>query len=392
VALLGNSDALALLAVDACEEAGLEVVGTHALGPDADAAEFAAALDVVFADDGVDSVVALFIPPLRTRDTEVAEVLASASRRGSKTVVSTFLGMPGVPDVLRAPGGDRGSVPSYSTPEDAVRALAAVTAYAAWRATPAGHTVSPSGLDVRAARALVAELLTGPDAPDEVVLGHADLQRLLRCYGIDLWDVRPAATAAEAVAAADELGYPVALKATAPHLRHHRELGGVRLDVDDPEEMQGAFEAMAGRLGEQAEGYVVQAMASTGVATRLATVEDPLFGPVVSFGLGGVATDLLGDRSYGVPPLTDADLRELVRGVRAAPLLLGHAGSTPVDVPAIEDLLARLARLADDVPEVAALELNPVIASPSGVAVLAATGRLARPAARAERGARALGA
>jgi len=392
VALLGNSDALALLAVDACEEAGLEVVGTHALGPDADAAEFAAALDVVFADDGVDSVVALFIPPLRTRDTEVAEVLASGSRRGSKTVVSTFLGMPGVPDVLRAPGGDRGSVPSYSTPEDAVRALAAVTAYAAWRATPAGHTVSPSGLDVRAARALVAELLTGPDAPDEVVLGHADLQRLLRCYGIDLWDVRPAATAAEAVAAADELGYPVALKATAPHLRHHRELGGVRLDVDDPEEMQGAFEAMAGRLGEQAEGYVVQAMASTGVATRLATVEDPLFGPVVSFGLGGVATDLLGDRSYGVPPLTDADLRELVRGVRAAPLLLGHAGSTPVDVPAIEDLLARLARLADDVPEVAALELNPVIASPAGVAVLAATGRLAPPAARAERGARALGA
>jgi len=392
VALLGNSDALALLAVDACEEAGLEVVGTHALGPDADAAEFAAALDVVFADDGVDSVVALFIPPLRTRDTEVAEVLASGSRRGSKTVVSTFLGMPGVPDVLRAPGGDRGSVPSYSTPEDAVRALAAVTAYAAWRATPAGHTVSPSGLDVRAARALVAELLTGPDAPDEVVLGHADLQRLLRCYGIDLWDVRPAATAAEAVAAADELGYPVALKATAPHLRHHRELGGVRLDVDDPDEMQGAFEAMAGRLGEQAEGYVVQAMASTGVATRLATVEDPLFGPVVSFGLGGVATDLLGDRSYGVPPLTDADLRELVRGVRAAPLLLGHAGSTPVDVPAIEDLLARLARLADDVPEVAALELNPVIASPAGVAVLAATGRLAPPVARAERGARALGA
>ena len=93
-------------------------------------------------------MVALFIPPLRTRDAEVAEVLASASRRRSKTVVSTFLGMPGVPDVLRAPGGDRGSVPSYSTPEDAVRALAAVTAYATWRATPAGHTVSPSGLDV----------------------------------------------------------------------------------------------------------------------------------------------------------------------------------------------------------------------------------------------------
>jgi acyl-CoA synthetase (NDP forming)/RimJ/RimL family protein N-acetyltransferase len=392
VALLGNSDALALLAVDACEEAGLEVVGTHALAPDADAAEFATALDAVFADEGADSVVALFIPPLRTRDAEVAEVLAAASRRGSKTVVSTFLGMPGVPDALRAPGDGRGSVPSYSTPEDAVRALAAVTAYATWRATPAGHTVSPSGLDVRAARALVAELLAGSDAPDGIDLGHTDLQRLLRCYGIDLWDVRPAATVDEALVAAAELGYPVALKATAPHLRHHRELGGVRLDIDDAEEMRGAFEAMAGRLGDRAGGYVVQAMAPTGVATRMDTVEDPLFGPVVSFGLGGVATDLLGDRSYGVPPLTDADLSALVRGVRAAPLLLGHGGSTPVDVAALEDLLARLARLADDVPEVAAVELNPVVASPSGAAGLAATGRLARPVARAERGARALGA
>jgi acyl-CoA synthetase (NDP forming)/RimJ/RimL family protein N-acetyltransferase len=388
VAVLGNSDALARLAVDACEEAGLRVAGTQALGPDADAAEYAAALAAVFADPAVDSVVALFIPPLRTRDTEVAAVLAAASRRASKTVVSTFLGMPGVPDVLRAPGGGRGSVPSYSTPEDAVRALAAVTAYATWRATPAGHTVSPSGLDVRAARALVAELLTGHD---EVALSHHDLQRLLRCYGIDLWDVLPAPTADQAVEAAGRLGYPVALKATAPHLRHHRELGGVRLDVDDAEEMRGAYEAMAARLGDQAGGYVVQAMAPTGVATRLATVEDPLFGPVVSFGLGGVATDLLGDRSYGVPPLTDADLEALVRGVRAAPLLLGHAGSTPVDVADLEDLLARLARLADDVPEVAELELNPVVASPAGAAVLAATGRLARPVARADRGARALG-
>ena len=121
-------------------------------------------------------------------------------------------------------------------------------------------------------------------------------------------------------------------------------------------ELRAAFESMRHRLGSTAGGFVVQAMAPTGVATRLATVEDPLFGPVVSFGLGGVATDLLGDRSYGVPPLTDSDLASLVRGVRAAPLLLGHGGSTPVDVAALEDLLARLARLADDVPEVADLE------------------------------------
>ena len=390
VALVGNSEALALLAVDACEEAGLDVVRRHDLAPDADSGAFGQALDEVFADDGVDSVVALFIPPLVAPDADVARVLAAASATAGKTVVSTFLGMPGVPEVLRAVGGGAGSVPSYATPEDAVAALALVSAYADWRATPAGHTVSPWGLDVRAARALVAELLGADARLDHVELDHDQLQRLLACYGIDLWDARPVATVDEAVRAADGLGYPVALKATAAHLRHRRELGGVRLDLDDADELRAAFESMRLRLGDAAGGYVVQAMAPTGVATRLATVEDPLFGPVVSFGLGGVATDLLGDRSYGVPPLTDSDLTSLVRGVRAAPLLLGHAGSEPADVAALEDLLARLARLADDVPEVAALELNPVVAAPGGAAVLAATGRLARPAARAERGARAL--
>jgi acyl-CoA synthetase (NDP forming) len=233
---------------------------------------------------------------------------------------------------------------------------------------------------------VVAELL---GTADEVDLDHDDLARLLRCYGIELWEAAAVDGPDQAVAAADRLGYPVALKALAPHLRHRRELGGVRLDIDDAEELRGAYTALRERLGDVGP-FAVQRMAPTGVACRLATVEDPLFGPVVSFGLGGAATDLLGDRSYGVPPLTDTDLSGLIRSVRAAPLLLGHGGSPPADLPALEDLLARLARLADDLPEVAQLELNPVVAAPTGTAVLAATGRLARPNARADRGARAL--
>jgi acyl-CoA synthetase (NDP forming)/RimJ/RimL family protein N-acetyltransferase len=385
VAVVGNSDALAVLAADACEEAGLQAVTTTTLGPEAAPEEFESALQSVFADESVDSVVALFIPPLHTRDAEVAEVLARSSRTSTKTVVSTFLGMPGVPEALRVETG-RGSVPSYPTPEDAVRALAAATTYAGWRSTPAGHTVVPSGLDVRGARRVVAELLGDRDGVD---LEHAGLTRLLGCYGIDLWDAVPVSGAEEAVEAAERLGYPVALKALAPQLRHRRELGGVRLDIDDADEMRGAYVALRDRLGDVGP-FAVQRMAPTGVACRVATVEDPLFGPVVSFGLGGAATDLLGDRSYGVPPLTDTDLAGLIRSVRAAPLLLGHEGGPPADLPALEDLLARLARLADDVPEVAELELNPVVAATAGAAVLAATGRLARPTARAERGARAL--
>ncbi|MGH8968479.1 MAG: GNAT family N-acetyltransferase [Actinomycetes bacterium] len=387
VAILGNSEALSVLAADACEEADLELVGEpHQLGPDATADDFAVALARVFDDDRVDSVVALFIPPLETSDEEVADVLAGAAAPGLKTVVSTFLGMRGVPEALRTVDG-RGSVPSYTTPEDAVRALAAVTDYARWRATPAGNAVAPGGRDVPAARATVAEVLGDAEAvePDQ-----RSLRRLLGCYGIDLWPTLPVASADEAAEAAAETGYPVALKTLAPHLVHRSDLGGVTLNIDDEDELRAAVAGMVARLGADASHLAVQRMAPTGVACVVGTLEDPLFGPVVSFGLGGVATELLADRGFRIPPLTDSDLRDLVRSVRAAPLLFGHRGADPVDVVALEDLLARVALLADDLPEVAELELNPVLVSTQGLSVLSATGRLARPGARTDRVPRAL--
>jgi acyl-CoA synthetase (NDP forming) len=393
VAIVGNSDALATLAVDACEEAGLEVVDQpHQLGPDAAADDFAAALDDVFARADVDSVVALFIPPLVTRDEEVAGVLARAAGESGKTVVSTFLGMRGVPDALRDTSR---SVPSYATPEDAVRALAAVTDYARWRATPAGTVVHPSELDVREARRIVASALpssagAAPDG-DGVEPDQAWMRELLATYGIELWETLPASTVDVAAEAAARLGYPVALKTTAGHLRHRSDLGGVRLNIDDEDELRGAHAAMAERLGSGAAAhFVVQRMAPTGVACVIRSVEDPSFGPVVSFGLGGVATELLDDWSHGIPPLTDTDLHDLVRSVRAAPLLFGHRGSEPVDTSRLEDLLARVARLADDLPAVAHLELNPVVVGATGTSVLGATARLARPRARTDRVARSL--
>lgn len=391
VAILGNSDALAVLAADACEEAGLELAGPpRQLGPQATGADFEQALAEVFAADDVDSVVALFIPPLATRDEQVAGVLAKAAQGTEKTVVSTFLGMRGVPEALRAFDG-RGSVPSYPTPEDAVRALAAATDYATWRRTPAGNVVEPAGLDVRGARALVAAAMQGLGDGEGREVAQDTLRSLLACYGIELWESLPATTVDEAVSAADRLGYPLALKTLAPHLRHRGDLGGVRLNIDDEPEMRGAHAAMAARLGAgSAQHFVVQPMAATGVACVISSVEDPLFGPVVTFGLGGVATELLDDRSYGIPPLTDSDLRHLVRSVRAAPLLFGHRGSEPVDTARLEDLLARVARLADDLPEVAELELNPILAGAHACSALAATARLARPKARTDRAARAL--
>jgi acyl-CoA synthetase (NDP forming) len=405
VAIVGNSDALAVLAFDACEEAGLEVADEpRRLGGDADAADFAVALDEVFARDDVDSVVALFIPPPATPHADVASALARAAGSSAKTVVSTFLGMRGLPAALRVPsggdasGGDASaaqvsarSVPSYPTPEDAVRALAAVTDYAGWRATPAGNAVQPSGLDVRSARELVAATLGDVAGANDLDLDQDRLRTLLACYGIELWPTVPAPTASDAVQAAAQLGYPVAVKTTAPHLLHRSDLGGVRLNIDDEPELIGTHAAMAERLGPgSAAHFVIQRMAPAGVACVLHSIEDPLFGPVVSFGLGGVATELLDDWAHGIPPLTDRDLRELVGSVRAAPLLFGHRGSKPVDTARLEDLLSRVARLADDLPEVAMLELNPVVVATSGCSVLGAAARLSRPRARTDRVARAL--
>jgi len=335
VAIVGNSDALGVLAADASESAGLELAGEpRQLGADASADDFSAALGEIFADAGVDSVVALFIPPVVTRDEDVAAVLAAGARTSGKTVVSSFLGMRGVPAALRAPEG-RGSVPSYATPEDAVRALAAVTAYARWRAEPPGKPLELIGTDPQHARRLIEAALAGRD---EAPLDHRSLADLLTCYGITV--------------------------------RTTEDIDAVRTteDIDS---------SQAHRLTDA-------------VACVITTVEDPLFGPVVSFGLGGVATDLLGDRAYRIPPLTDVDVRELVRSVRAAPLLFGHRGAKPTDVAALEDLLARVAQLADDLPELAELVLDPVLAAPDGVEVLGATARLAHPDVRADRGPRTL--
>jgi acyl-CoA synthetase (NDP forming) len=164
----------------------------------------------------------------------------------------------------------------------------------------------------------------------------------------------------------------------------------VRLDLGSEEQLRAAYQSMSERLGGSAARLAVQAMAPPGVATVLRVEEDPSFGALVSFGLGGVATDLLGDRAFRIIPLTDLDAAELVRSVHAAPILFGYRGSEPVDVAAVERLLLRVARLADDLPEVVALELNPVVVGTSGLSVLGATARLARPPARLDTGPRRL--
>ncbi|MET9844508.1 bifunctional acetate--CoA ligase family protein/GNAT family N-acetyltransferase [Streptomyces ossamyceticus] len=289
-----------------------------------------------------------------------------------------------------ARSADSRLIPAYPAAERAVRALAEAVKYAQWRreAAEPGKVPEYEDIDEKGAARQIDELL----ARDEgLALGAEDTAALLGRYGIQVREARPAPTPDEAVAAAGALGYPVALKTTAPHLRHRADLGGVRLDLADEEQLRRAYTELTELFGGPEElRPVVQAMAPRGVDTIVRTVVDPAAGAVLSFGLAGPASQLLGDMAHRLIPATERDAASLVRSIRTAPLLFGWRGSAPVDTGALEELLLRVSRLVDDHPEVVAVSLEPVVVAPHGLSVLGATVRLARPPARDDLGPRTL--
>ena len=393
VAIVGNSTAVGVLVADAVLEQGLSLAHERPvdIGTAAPPATFRAALQAALDDDGVDAVVAVYLPALVHDTAPYGRVLREISARARKPVVANFLSADGIPDELVVRGEDgmpaRGSVPSFSTPERAVIALARVSEYADWRRRPAGEVPELPGVDDAAAKDVVLGALAqggGRELTDDEVIV------LLGAYGVPLLRTRRAEDGGAAVAAAEEVGYPVVLKSTAPWLRHRADLGGTRLDLRDADAVRAGFEAIPSD-----DPVIVQEMAAPGVTTVVEVVDDPSFGALVSFGVGGVATDLLGDRAFRTLPLTDTDAREMVREPRAWPLLDGYRGSEPVDVAALEDLLLRVARLADDLPEVLALSLEPVIVGPAhpwhggrSLVVAGATARVGPPTARVDPGPR----
>jgi acyl-CoA synthetase (NDP forming)/GNAT superfamily N-acetyltransferase len=390
IAIVGNSDPLGLLAADAAAEAGLVVVRQPAaLRPEASAADFERMLREAVDDATVDAVVAVYVSPVDVDGTAIAGVLNRVSAERTKPIVVTFLGRQGLPEPLRSYDehgvAARGSVPSYVTPEAGVRALASATAYARWRDRPRGRIPALDGLDEVRARSIVDGIVAtwtvdagAGHGPEDADLAAEDVRALLGCYGIEVWPQWPVSSLDEALAVAERLGWDVVLKASAPRLRQRPDLADVWRNIAGAAEMREAWTAMSATMGDpEVVGFVVQRMAPPGVPVVIGCAEDAMFGPIVSFGLAGVATDLLGDLSYRIPPLTDVDVAGMVREVRAAPLLFGHRGGEHADVAAVEDLLHRMARLAYAVPEVRTAELGPVLAGADGAAVLGARVRLA---------------
>ena len=401
VAIVTNAGGAGVLAADACGDNGLVVPAlppairrrlagllppgaavtnpvdtTAAVGRDA----FRACLEEVAADDGIDAVLAITVPTaiadltMALRGAPIAKPLAAAALDQRETVRLLPRdehqgGRTAVP----------AAIPCYAFPESAARALGHAASYHAWRGRQRGQVPEFSDLRTADARARVRAFLRA--RPDGGWLPQDAVRDLLGCYQIPVVPATLAGSEREAVQAAAGFGGPVVLKAEAAGLVHKTEAGAVKLGLHGEREVRAAYAELAAAFGSRLTGVLVEPMLSGGVEVLAGVVQEPVFGPVVVFGLGGVATDVLGDHAARLTPLTDADADDLIHGVHAAPLLFGHRGTAPVDTAALADLLLRVSRLADDLPEVAELDLNPVIATKDGAQAVDARIRVgpARP-------------
>jgi acyl-CoA synthetase (NDP forming)/GNAT superfamily N-acetyltransferase len=386
VAVVSNVGGAGVLAADACTDLGLTVHRPHgptgrrlrALVPDSGTVggpvdttaaisgeNFRQVLELLATDDEVDAMIALVLPTGATGDL-VAAIQQAASHE-------VFQHVPIAAVVLNQPESVRliprlaaeGQVPAYAYPEAAAAAVARAARYGTWRTEPRGQL--PNFPDIRAddARALVRSFFRRTVAggwmpPDQTA-------KLLRCYGIPLVELTPAGHEDEAVGAFKAAAGPVVLKADVPGLVHKTDAGAVELDLRTEADVRAAYRRLMDRFGERQGRVLVQPMIGGGTEVIIGVADDHMFGPLVVFGLGGVATDVLADHAARLTPLTDTDADRLIGAIRAAPLLLGHRGRPPADHAALRDLLLRVSRLADDLPEVTDLDLNPVIARPDGV-------------------------
>jgi acyl-CoA synthetase (NDP forming)/GNAT superfamily N-acetyltransferase len=384
VAVVSNTRGAAVLAADACGDAGLEVATLSLdtrqmlraiLPPEATVAgpvdttllvspgRFRQCLELTGADPGVDVVLAL---TATAAGSDLVPEVAAA--RLPVPIAAAVLDQVEVVRLLHGPGEGSPDVPAYAYAESATRALGHAARYGAWRAVPPGTIPDLDGLRQDDARELVARFLE--DRPAGGWLPLAEREELLGCYGIPLTASTAVTTEDAATTAAAGFGGPVALRAEVPGPVRKRVTGAVLTDLHGPDEVRKGFRSLQEAFGRGMAGVIVQPMVTGGVEVMISVLQERVVGPLVLFGHGGAADDVLADRAARLAPLTDTDASELIRSIRAAPLLLGRPGThgTPTaDLAALQDLLLRVSRMADDLPQIAELELSPVVARPDGV-------------------------
>jgi acyl-CoA synthetase (NDP forming)/RimJ/RimL family protein N-acetyltransferase len=375
VAVLTNAGGPGILAADACATAGLEVQATAAGMPNprdliasADAEAFGRNIEALMAADDVDAVIAIYttIDSSCTGgilDAITAGVAAGRARGAtSKPVLVCTMAAPGLPQ-LQA-GAEH--LPVYEFPERAARALGRAAAYADWRRAAPGSFVAFDNMRIRQARELCREIAR---ARGETWLTTNELHRLLQDADLRLAPGVAAHSSDEAAALARVFGFPVVAKMMSPKALHKTELGGVRLHLTSEQAVRAAYEELTARgrstIGEL-DGILIQPMLTGGVEILLGLSQDPMFGPLVAFGLGGIHVELFRDVAFRIAPLTDRDADEMIRSIRAFPLLDGYRGQPAIDLRAVRDMLLRVSYLGSQIPELVELEFNPLIALGAG--------------------------
>ncbi|MDJ0960253.1 MAG: GNAT family N-acetyltransferase [Acidimicrobiia bacterium] len=378
VAVLTNAGGPGILAVDALSAEGLEIVEFSAelqarlqaqLSPDAAVAnpvdmiasagpaQYRACLDLLFASDEVDAVMVIYIPASPEGVRETAEVIRDAGlgNHGQKTFLAVYMSSGDVPTELASGGG---RVPTFPFPEQAARALAKAATYSEWRSKTEGDLVTFA--DVR--RDTVREVISGALerlGSDGGWLDPAEVDAVLAASGLPLPESGVVATEDEAVGLASSIGAPVVLKVIAPSALHKSDVGGVVLDVEGDAAVRDAYRQVTSAVPDP-EGVLVQEYVGGGHEVLIGMTEDPVFGPLIVFGLGGVFVELVGDVAFRIHPLTDSEATDMIRDVKTAQLLDGYRGGDAGDLDALRDALLRVSMLVEYAPEIVEMDMNPV--------------------------------
>ena len=392
VAIITNAGGPAILCADACEAGGLLIPDLSAAVQErlkaflpsaasvgnpvdmiasAPPPHYRRTIETLLGSGEVDGLIVIYIPV----DPALTEAVTAAISEG--VVQARSAGAVGKPvlvcmmseeDKSRTSLRSREKLPTYAFPESAARVLSKAAAYAEWRAQPAGVIPSFDDLDLAKARSICSKALAqrgGGWLSAQETRGVLEAMRLPVAVG------GVATSAEEAVRLADQVGYPVAVKLASTKLVHKTEIGGVRLGLTDAAAVGRAFEEIADQLRsihqlEAMDGVLVQPMLKGGVEVMIGMTQDPLFGPLIAFGLGGIHVEILADVCFRITPLTDRDAAAMVRSIRGYRLLQGYRGHPAADVAAIEETLLRVSRLVEEIPEISELDLNPLFALPPG--------------------------
>lgn len=390
VAIVTNAGGPAILAVDALAAEGLDAPSPSAASKarlasvlpaaaslnnpidmiaSATAEHYHYVMSTMLEDNDYDAVLVIFIP-VGLAETEkiaaaVRDAVSSARKAGNeKPVLACFMAAQGMSKALAFEGEH---IPSYRFPESAAKALSRVRKYAAWRETELGVIPNHNDLEIEQARALCQQ----KQASGGGWLMPAQVDAVLAAFKLPIIQGKTASSAAEAVDIAQELGYPVVIKLASDTLVHKSEFNGVKLNLKTAEDVRKACQEIEQTLsehGQEAElgGFLVQPMAKEGVELMIGMTDDPLFGPLIAFGLGGIYVEILRDVVFRITPLTSKDADEMVKSIKGYQLLKGYRGAPEADIPAITDILLRISRLVEEIPEIAEIDLNPLRAHSPG--------------------------